>query len=184
MTMLAQVRPSPRRTTIAVVVAWPDDIGNRVRVARTAAGFSREELAEEADIGYDRLGIIERGGKRPRKPEVWAIARVTRTPEAFFEGGSLTLPASEPMTPGTPLPQEANAVAEVLLAFIQAVARAFDDVRALIPDPAAADEALAKMRAQMDQLHRSGLGAEAPSTSSTAADPTDRPSRASKRGSS
>jgi transcriptional regulator with XRE-family HTH domain len=181
MTMFQRYRPSPGGSTITVVVEWPDDIGDRIRVARTGAKLSREKLAEQTDIGYDRLGIIERGEKRPRKPEVWAIARVTRTPETFFEGGSLTLPApGETITiPATTLTKDQ--VGEVLVGFLKAVGRAFEQLRPLIPDQAAADEALAAMRAQMNELHQAGLEAEAPSTSSSGDAPKDRPNRASKR---
>lgn len=50
-------------------------LGHRVRTAREAAGYSREVLAERADIHTNTIGMIERGEINPSFLVLVAVAR-------------------------------------------------------------------------------------------------------------
>lgn len=74
-------------------------VGERVRLARLAAGMTRQNLAEAIGVSHSTLQRIEDGSREPRRGELVAIAHFTRQELLFFdaslaadEGGVLPPP--------------------------------------------------------------------------------------------
>lgn len=64
----------------------PKELGRRVRAARTLGGFKRaEDLAAAIELSRTTILKIERGERRPKRFELWAIAEVCHVPREFFE---------------------------------------------------------------------------------------------------
>jgi putative transcriptional regulator len=52
-------------------------IGNRLKIARTAAGFTQEELADLAGVTRQTIGLIEAGKYNPSIKLCLLLARFT-----------------------------------------------------------------------------------------------------------
>jgi putative transcriptional regulator len=63
-------------------------VGNGLRVARTAAGFTQEELAELVGVSRQTIGLIEAGKYNPSLKLCLLLARSTgkTLDELFWEG--------------------------------------------------------------------------------------------------
>ncbi len=51
-------------------------VGERLRVARSATGFTQEHAAENLGIARTTLVAIERGDRQPRPEELVALAKL------------------------------------------------------------------------------------------------------------
>lgn len=71
-------------------------LGERIRLARKAAGFSQEQLALEAGIDRSFMGQVERGQRNVSFSTLWKVARVLRADLGSFFAG---LAESDVLTP-------------------------------------------------------------------------------------
>ena len=60
------------------------DIGQRVRQAREALGYTQQELAGAVHLIRDAILSIERGERKVKADELWRIARELERPIVFF----------------------------------------------------------------------------------------------------
>lgn len=67
------------------------DYGRAIRIARTAHGLTKAELARQLSVGASHLSLIERGKRTPSVGVLDEISSVLRIPPHL-----LTLLASEP----------------------------------------------------------------------------------------
>lgn len=64
-------------------------VGDRVRLARMAIGYTVAEMAEALGLSKGTYERIEQGQREPRRGELIAIAHITAQDLAFFAPASL-----------------------------------------------------------------------------------------------
>lgn len=75
-----------------------DNLGQRLKAARLAAGLSLRELARQADVSASLVSLIENGKSQPSVASLYAFARIldVSVDELFEESG--LQPAAAPVT--------------------------------------------------------------------------------------
>lgn len=65
-------------------------VGGRVRLRRTLAGMSQEQLGEQLGVTFQQVQKYEKGSNRISASRLWQIAEILDVPVAFFFEGTRT----------------------------------------------------------------------------------------------
>jgi len=93
----------------ALVLPAETDVGDRVRLARVALGWSRKEMAVRLGLSIRTYDRIEEGARELRVSELNALVAVTGQDAAFFGASQVADRAVLP--PPLPAVKDAEAVA-------------------------------------------------------------------------
>jgi len=63
-------------------------VGGRVRLRRTLAGMSQEQLGEHLGVTFQQVQKYEKGTNRISASRLWQVAEVLKVPVAFFFEGT------------------------------------------------------------------------------------------------
>jgi transcriptional regulator with XRE-family HTH domain len=91
-------------------------LGARLRARREALGLSQAELAENADISANYVGVLERGLKLPTLDKLFALAKALGVPASELLGEPRSDPwLEEVVTVAAAMPRHLRPVALAVL---------------------------------------------------------------------